>query len=119
MVVPRREGRKSPRINVSMLVSFQSLSGKIVLEQKHQGKVLDISYNGLLIETTDQLAKFSEIKMSMAFELFSDKNIDVYARIIRTEEYNGKFRSSLEFTTIVTDGLRKIKLYVDQLVASS
>ena len=100
-------------------VNFQILSGKIVLDEKHQGEVLDISYNGLLIATAEQLPKSSEIKMSLAFELFSNKTTDVYARIIRTEKFNGMFRSSLEFTTIGTKGLKAIKQYVDQLVASS
>lgn len=117
--VPRREGRNSPRISVRMPVNFQTLSGKIVLDEKHQGEVLDISYNGLLIETAGQLGKSSEIKMSLAFELFSNKTTDVYARIIRTEKIDDMFRSSLEFTTIGTKGLKAIKQYVDQLVASS
>ena len=119
MEVPRREGRKSPRISVRMPVNFQILSGKIVLDDKHQGEVLDISYNGLLIETAEQLAKSSEIKMSLAFELFSNDTTDVYARIIRTEKFKDKFRSSLEFTTIGTQGLKAIKQYVDQLVVSA
>ena len=117
--VPRREGRKSPRIHVSMPVTFQNLTGKTVLEGKHHGEVIDISYQGLLIETEMQLAKSCEIKMSLALELFSDRTTDVYARIIRTEEIDNKFRSSLEFTTIGTEGLNAIKNYVDQLVASS
>ena len=57
--------------------------------------------------------------MSLAFELFSTDTTDVYARIIRTEKFEDKFRSSLEFTTIGTQGLKAIKQYVDQLVASS
>ena len=57
--------------------------------------------------------------MSLAFELFSNDTTDVYAQIIRSEEFKDKFRSSLEFTTIGTKGLKAIKQYVDQLVASS
>ena len=57
--------------------------------------------------------------MSLAFELFSNDTTDVYARIIRTEKFKDKFRSSLEFTTIGTQGLKAIKQYVDQLVVSA
>lgn len=119
MEVPRREGRKSPRIAVRMPASFQILSGKIVLEEKLQAEVIDISYNGLLIESTSQLAKSSEIKMSLALELFSDRATDVYARILRTEECDSGYRSNLEFTSIGSEGLKTIKQYVDQLVASN
>ncbi len=116
MVVPRREGRKSPRIKANMAVVFQNLSGKIVLDEKFHGNVVDISYHGLLVETPVKLGKSSEIKMALSLELFSDRTTDVYARIINTEQVNSKFRSSMEFTTIGTEGLSAIKLYVDSMV---
>ena len=116
MEVPRREGRKSPRIKVSMPVAFQNLSGKIVLDEKFHGNVVDISYHGLLVETPVKLGKSSEIKMALSLELFSDRTTDVYARIINTEQVGDKFRSSMEFTTIGTEGLTAIKQYVDNMV---
>ncbi|MBL4580294.1 MAG: PilZ domain-containing protein [Gammaproteobacteria bacterium] len=119
MEVPRREGRKSPRIKVNMPVAFQNLAGKIVLSENFHGEVIDISYHGLLIETPIRLGKSSEIKMALSLELFSDRITDVYARIINTEQVNDKFRSSMEFTTIGTEGLRAIKQYVDNMVATN
>lgn len=119
MVVPRRERRNSPRIPVLLPFTFQCLSGKIVSKEKYQGEVVDIGYNGLLIQTETQLAKSSEIKMSLAMELFSDRVTDIYARILKSEEVDGTFRSSLEFTTIAAEGLDAIKRYVDKLIASN
>jgi len=119
MEVPRREQRKSPRIKVNMPVAFQNLAGKIVLSEKFNGDVIDISYHGLLIETPVKLGKSSEIKMALSLELFSDRITDVYARIINTEQVDDKFRSSMEFTTIGTEGLSAIKQYVDNIVATS
>ncbi len=116
MEVPRREGRKSPRIKVSMPVVFQNLSGKIVLDEKLHGNVVDISYHGLLVETPVKLGKSSEIKMALSLELFSARTTGVYARIINTEQVGDKFRSSMEFTTIGTEGLTAIKQYVDNMV---
>tara|TARA_B110000858_G_C17810153_1_gene480719 strand:+ start:14865 stop:15953 length:1089 start_codon:yes stop_codon:yes gene_type:complete len=119
MEVPRREGRKSPRIKVNMPVAFQNLAGKIVLGENYYGEVIDISYHGLLIETSVKLGKSSEIKMALSFELFSERTTDVYARIINTEQAGDKFRSSMEFTTIGTEGLSAIKQYVDNIVATT
>ncbi len=119
MVVPRRDRRKSPRITVHLPFRFQCLSGKIVRREKYQGVVFDIGYNGLLIETETPLAQSSEIKIALSLELFGDRATDIYARIIKTEEVNGKFRSSLEFTTIAAEGLEAIKRYVDKLVEST
>lgn len=119
MEVPRREGRKSPRIKVNMPIVFQNLSGKIVLDEKFHGDAIDISYHGLLVETAVKLGRSSEIKMALSLELFSDRTTDVYARIINTEQVGDKFRSSMEFTTIGTEGLTAIKQYVDSMVGIS
>ena len=119
MEVPRREGRKSPRIKVNMPIVFQNLAGKIVLGENYDGEAIDISYHGLLIETPIQLCKSAEIKMSLSLELFSDRTTYLYARIINTEQVGDKFRSSMEFTTIGTEGLRAIKQYVDNMAATS
>lgn len=122
LAVPRREGRKSPRIQVnSMPVVFQRLNGKIVLEDKYEGEVIDISYNGLRVSTDAQLTKSSEIKMTLSLDLFGKRTTDVYARIIRSEPAptGDKYLSNIEFTTIGDEGQRTIKQYVDQLVAGT
>lgn len=118
LMVPRRDVRKSPRIKVSMPVIFQRLNGKIVLDDKYEGEVLDISYHGLLVQTDLQLAKSSEIKMSMALDLFSKRTTDVYMRIVHTDAIDGHYRSNMEFTSIDEEGQLTIKKYVDQLVVT-
>ncbi|MDP6097501.1 MAG: PilZ domain-containing protein [Gammaproteobacteria bacterium] len=119
MAVPRRDKRKSSRIPVCMPATFQSMSGKTVLSQKHQGEVLDISYHGLLLQTKTEFSQAAEIQMSLTLDLFSDRITDVYARIIRTKEPDGKFHSSLEFTAIGTDGQNTIRRYIDHLTERS
>ncbi len=119
MAVPRRETRKSPRVNTSMPLAFQVLSGKIVQPERYQGIVLDLSYNGMMIGTSERLPVMSEIKLSLALELFSDKSTTVYARILKSEERDGEFRSSAELTNISREGQAAIKNYVDQLISAA
>ena len=99
-----------------MPLIFQILNGKLVLKEKYQGEVLNISYNGLLIQSATHLANSSEIKLSLALGMFGESATDIYATIIRTVDLDGKFCSSLEFTTISSDALMTIKQYVDNLV---
>lgn len=117
--VPRREERKSPRVNTSMPLVFQLLSGKIVQPEKYQGVVLDLSYNGMMISTEERLPVMSEVKMSLALELFGDKKTDVYARILKSEKHNDRYRSSMEMTNISREGQAAIKQYVDQLILAA
>ncbi len=117
--VPRREERKSPRVTTSLPLVFQLLSGKIVQPEKYQGIVLDLSYNGMMISTEERMPVMSEVKMSLALELFGDKKTDVYARILKSEKHNDRYRSSMEMTNISREGQAAIKQYVDQLILAS
>ena len=117
--VPRREERKSPRVTTSMSLVFQILSGKIVQPEKYNGAVLDLSYNGMMISTEERLPTMSEIKMSLALELFGEKKTDIYARILKSEQHDNHYRSSMELTNISREGQTAIKQYVDQLISAS
>lgn len=57
--------------------------------------------------------------MALPLELFSARTTDVYARIINTEQFGDKYRSSMEFTSIGSEGLSAITQYVDKIVATS
>lgn len=116
MSVPRREGRKSPRVAVQMPVTFQCLAGKIILPDKLKGQVIDVSYGGMLIESENRLAPLSEIKMKISLEVFSDETTDIFARIIKSEAQDGVYQSSMEFTFVDQTGQAAIKNLVDRLV---
>ena len=118
MEVPRREERKSPRVKVNMPIIFQSLAGKIVLDEKFEGEAIDLSYRGLLIKSSVKLSVSSEIKMELSFDFFSERTTDVYARVINTKPEGDGYLSSIEFTTIDRQGLEAIKQYVDEAVST-
>lgn len=116
MRVPRREGRRSPRVAVQMPITYQCLAGKIILPDKLKGQVIDIGYGGMLIESDIRLAPLSEIKMRLSLELFSDETTEIFARIIKSTEQDGIYHSSMEFTFIDQAGKTAIKNLVDRLV---
>ncbi|MEX2469589.1 MAG: adenylate/guanylate cyclase domain-containing protein [Pseudohongiellaceae bacterium] len=116
MEVPRREVRKSPRVTISMPLVFQTLANKIVQPEKYHGRILDISYHGIQIKTATRLPVLSEIKMSVAVELFGDKATEVYATILTCDTEGDVYRNSLEFTSISREGQIAIKQFVDQLI---
>jgi len=116
MRVPRREGRRSPRVAVQMPISFQCLAGKIILPDVLNGQVIDIGYGGMLIESDTRLAPLSEIKMRLSLELFSDVTTEIFARIIKSTEQGNVYQSSMEFTFIDQAGQIAIKSLVDRLV---
>ncbi len=116
MVVPRREGRKSPRVQVDMPATFQCLSGKIILPEKIIGRIVDISYHGMLMESDVRLTPLSEIKMRVSLSMFSEETTEIFARIVKSGAHGDVFVSGMEFTFVDQAGQEAIKQLVDRLL---
>lgn len=116
MIVPRRETRKSPRIQVHMPCYFQRVEGKRVISNQYQADVVDVGYNGLLINTPVPLVAHTEIKIEMSLQMLGNQTTDVYARVVNAERIGDSFQCSLEFTSIDMAGQQTIKRFVDNMV---
>jgi adenylate cyclase len=116
MIVPRREERKSPRVEVKIPVFFQVLEGKNVLPEIHRGDVIDLSYNGMLAVIPFPLPCHTEIRISLSLHLLGDQSTEMYARILTLQDDRDGYRASLEFTFVDELGQRAIKQFVDSIV---
>jgi adenylate cyclase len=116
MIVPRREERKSPRVEVKIPVFFQVLEGKNVLPEIHRGDVVDLSYNGMLAVIPFPLPTHTEIRISLSLHLLGDESTEMYARILTLQDHRDGYRASLEFTFVDELGQRAIKQFVDSIV---
>ncbi|MGD0281044.1 MAG: adenylate/guanylate cyclase domain-containing protein [Dissulfurispiraceae bacterium] len=114
--LPRKEIRKSPRVEVSIPFKYQLVMDKIVLPQIHQGVIRDISYQGILAEMGKQLVPYSDIKMGLDLSLLGYKATDIYAKILRTQEEKGSFLSGIEFTSVSVQSEVNIKRFVQLLI---
>ncbi len=116
MIVPRRETRNSPRVEVHMPCYFQRVEGKRVISNQYQAEVMDVGYNGLLITTPVPLVPNTEIKIEMSLQLLGTQTTDIYARVVNAEREGDNFQCSLEFTSIDMAGQQTIKQFVDNMV---
>lgn len=117
--LPLRENRKSPRVVVNIPFTCQLVVNKIVTPQVCHGVIRDIGYHGILAEMEQQLARHSDVKMGLDMSLIGYKDSDIYAKILKTWEEDGRFLSSLEFTTVSVQGEINIKHFVQMLVQGS
>lgn len=113
ITVPRREIRKSPRVNVNMPCYFRRLLGKHVQPDQFRGEVIDLGYAGLLMRSPIDLVPFSEIKIEVSLQLLGADTTDIYARVINTEDADDGVLCSLEFTSMDEIGQYTIKRFVD------
>ncbi len=119
MTVPRREVRKSPRVQVQMPCYFQRLNGSAVLETLHCGQVMDLSYHGLRMVSPVPLEAFGEIKVALSLQLLGARTSNIYARIIKAESDLPGYRCSMEFTDVDLAGQQAIKQFVDSQVCNA
>jgi adenylate cyclase len=118
LTVPRREGRKSPRVSVQMPCYFQRVKGSSVLGSMHCGQVVDMGYHGLRMISPVPLEASSEIMMSLSLQLLGNRSSDIYARIVTADSEQQGYRCSMEFTDIDLVGRQTIKQFVDSQVGA-
>ena len=115
-VVPRQEIRKSPRVETNMAFKFQVLEGKSVLPEKHSGTILDISYNGVLAALDIEVEAQTDIKLDMNLAISGTSATDVYARVLRIIERDGRRLASIEFTSVSVQSNLNIRHFVQLLI---
>lgn len=116
MQVPEREVRSSHRVKVDMPLVFQMMRGKTVLPEIFYGRILDISYNGLLAALPFAPDPHSEIKLNMSTSLLGCDSTQVYARILRVVPHGSEYECSIEITSIDDVGEKAIHQFVDSQI---
>jgi adenylate cyclase len=117
--VPRQEIRRSPRIEVKIPFSYQTVKGKIVVPQVHQGTIQDISYHGVLAELDEELEPYSEIKLALDLSLVGYKATDIYAKVLKTRLQEGRYLSAIEFTSVSVQSNMNIQQFIHLLIQGS
>ena len=116
---PRREIRRSHRVEVKIPFSYYLVENKIVSREQHQGTILDLSYHGILVALDRELPVFTDIKLAIDLSLIGYTAADIYARVLTTKHQNDHFVSALEFTSVSVQSNMHIQQFVQMLVRTS
>ena len=114
-VLPRRDIRKSPRVNVSIAFSYQVMQADVTMPELYDGVVRVLGYHGLLAELRQPLAPSDELKIRVDLPLVNHRAFDIYGRVKKcTAGENGYF-CGIEFTAITAKTRSSIELLVQLL----
>jgi adenylate cyclase len=116
--VPRREIRNSPRVKADIPFRYQEVHNKIVMPVYAQGTILDIGYHGIKAELSQPLPPNTEIRFDVDLPFIGRQASDIYAKILRTKEIDGRSVVNVEFTSIDVQSSANIKYFVQMLVQS-
>jgi adenylate cyclase len=114
--LPRKEIRRSHRVEVNIPFTYYLVENKIVSSEPRQGKIMDISYHGILAELDSELSIFSEIKLDIDLSLIGYTAADIYAKILNSKRQNHHHLAAIEFTSVSVQSTMHIQQFVQLLV---
>ena len=117
--VPRKEVRRSHRVEVMIPCSLNLIENKCVMPKIINATIRDIGYHGMLIETDHPIKAFDDFKLEFDLPLVEFKASDIYAKVVKLKHEGKRHFAGLEFTVVSTDTNMKIQLFVQLLVTEA
>jgi adenylate cyclase len=113
--VPRRDIRKSPRVDVQMAFSYQVIQADVTMPQVHDGTVRVLGYHGLLAELDERLTPGVEVKIRIELPLVNHRASDIYGRVKKCSRKQGRYVCGIEFTALTSKTRSSLELLVQLL----
>ena len=117
--VPRKEVRRSPRVEVRVPFHYRQVEDKVVIPHQHRGMMADIGYHGILAEVNEPLELSSEVTLDAELPLLGVKVSDIAARVVKVKPLGSAWQCGIEFTSISAEDNKNIQLFVQLLIQSS
>lgn len=117
--VPRKEVRRSHRMEVKLPCSFNLIQNKIVLPKAINATIRDIGYHGVLLEADHPIKALDDIKLEFELPLVDFRATDIYAKAVKIKRDGDRHLAGLEFTSASPDTTMKIQLFVQLLVSAA
>lgn len=117
--VPRKEVRRSHRMEVKLPCTFSLIQGKIVMPKVINATIRDIGYHGMLIELDYPLKPLDDVKIEFDLPLIDFKATDIYAKVVKLKQEGDRQFAGLEITSSNPDTNMKIQLFVQLLVTAA
>jgi adenylate cyclase len=117
--VPRQDNRRSPRVEVMVPFSYRMVANGVVVPEVRAGRMLDISYHGMLAEISLPVSAFAEVQIEFDLPLVGAKVRGLYGRIIKVVPQKEAFRAGIEFTSMTGEHKANIQLFVQLLIQGS
>jgi len=116
--VPRRELRRSARVDVLLPFAYQIVDRKAVLASVASGTIHNIGYDGVLVEIDRPLPLYAEVKLTLNLVSLGYRAEDVYGRVVDVREEKERWFCGIEFTSVSRQSSEKIRLFVQMLIPS-
>jgi adenylate cyclase len=117
--VPRQDARRSPRVEVTLPFNYRMVVNGVVVPEARQGRIIDISYHGVLAEMPLAHSPFTEMQLEFDLPLVGDAIHSLYGKVIKVTPRGDMQRTGIEFSSMTSDHKAKIQLFVQLLMQGS
>ena len=118
-VVPRQDVRRSPRVEVTLPITYRLVENETVIPEVHPGRVLDIGYYGILAEVDRALPQFTELVLALDLPLVGKRVADLYGKVVKTIPRGDMTWVGIEFSSMSTEVRADIQMFVQLLIQGS
>lgn len=115
-VVPRQDARRSPRVDVKIPFAYRMVVNAVVVPEARHGRILDLSYNGALVEISAPLSIFSEMQLEFDLPLVGERVKGLYGKIIKRVPKGEQYRAGIEFTAMTAEQRANVQLFIQMLI---
>jgi adenylate cyclase len=117
--VPRKEVRRSPRVEVKVPFQYRKIEDNVIIPQHCRGMMADIGYHGILAVVSQSLELYSEVTLDAELPLLGVKVSDISARVVKVKPLADAWQCGIEFTSISTEDNKNIQLFVQLLIQAN
>src|SRR5688572_2945377 len=117
--VPRKEVRRSPRVEVRVPFQYRQIEDEVVMPHGYRGMMADIGYHGILAEVSEPLELSSEVSLEAELPLLGVKVSDIAARVVKVKPLADAWQCGIEFTSISAEDNKNIQLFVQLLIQAN
>jgi adenylate cyclase len=114
--VPRHEMRRSPRVTVSLPMTYQLVENDVVMPERLAGRVLDIGYHGVLAEIEHPIPQFGELVLEFEVPLVGKRIRDLYGKVVKSVPHAAVTRVGIEFSSMSIENKAAIQMFVQLLI---
>jgi adenylate cyclase len=113
--VPRRDNRRSPRVEVSLPLRYRMVVNRVVVPEDREGRVLDLGYQGMLARIGLPVSERSDVELRFALPE-GRENIVARGKVIKVMAHEGHFHAGIELLDLTPEQQAEVQLYVQKLV---
>lgn len=113
--VPRRDNRRSPRVEVSLPLRYRMVVNRAVVPEDREGRVLDLGYQGILARIGLPVSEQSQVELRFVLP-DSREGIVARGKVIKVMRHDQSFHAGIELLDLSSQQQAQIQLFVQQAV---